>query len=109
MIDRATAHLLRRHVTDSTHDHAWISIDSSGRNIRMRLSVGGLCQLGQSEIENLHSTVFGDKDVLRFQVAMNNPFLVRGRESTCDLQGVINGFALRESRASHSLTKRLTL
>ena len=59
----------------------------------------GLDQFGQAEVENLHPAIFGDEDVLRLEVAMNDSFFVRCRESVGDLHAVVNGFANRQRAA----------
>ena len=41
-------------------------------------------QLGQSEVGDFHAPTFVDQDVRRFDVAVNDPFVVR------ELQGVTN-------------------
>ena len=58
----------------------------------------GLRELGEPEIENLHAAVAGDEDVLRLQIAVDDPLLVRGGETVRDLDGVLDGLAHRQRR-----------
>jgi len=39
----------------------------------------------QSEVENLYAPILRNKDVLRFDIAMHDTFLVRGSETFRDL------------------------
>src|SRR6266852_1239932 len=55
-----------------------------------------LCQLRQSEIEQLYPAIAGDEDVLRLQIAMHNAFVVRCGQATGSLEGVVNRFAERQ-------------
>ena len=50
-------------------------------------------ELGQAEVENLHAVVGRHEQVLRFQVAMDDPFPVCGGESCGDLLRVLNRLA----------------
>src|SRR5439155_23157721 len=78
MIGWFSAHLLRRHVADRAHHHAGISINSSRRHFSLRLcSIARACQFRQTKIKDLYSPVFRDEDVLWFQIAMHDAFLMR--------------------------------
>src|SRR5438128_1843345 len=48
-------------------------------------------ELRQTEIENLHAIVGRDVHVVRFQIAMHQMLLVRGRQAVRDLHGVLDG------------------
>jgi hypothetical protein len=48
-----------------------------------------------SEVEDLDAPVFGDEEVLRLEIAVNDGLVVRGGESMSDLHRVIDGFANR--------------
>ena len=52
----------------------------------------------QAEVENLHSAVVGDEDVLRLQVAMADAFVVRCAEAIDEFNRVIER-ALHGERA----------
>ena len=70
-------HLLRRHVAHRAHDRARL-----GACCR-RLSAGAgraVGQLGQAEVEDLHEAVAGEEDVLRLEIAVDDPLLVSGGE-----------------------------
>ena len=60
-----------------------------------------------SEIENLYVIGFGDEDVLGFQIAMNNSFIVRGSQSMRQLNRVINRFACRQRLLIEEVTQSL--
>jgi hypothetical protein len=66
-------------------------------------------ELGQAEIENLHASVARNKNILRLQIAMNDPLLVRGRQTTRNLFTVLGGFAHRQGAGTHPLAQGLTL
>ena len=81
VIDRLTAHLLGRHVPGRSHHHACFGRHLKGGGVSaasVRLRQG---QLGQAEIQNLHPAVAREEKILRLQVAMNNAFFVRRRQS----------------------------
>ena len=65
----------------------------------------GLRELRQTKIENLHSSVVGDKDVVGFEIAMDDSFLVCCRQTVCDLQCVINSASLAQGSTANSLAK----
>ena len=46
-----------------------------------------------AEIENLDAIVGGDEHVLRFQIPMNDAFIVRLRQAGCDLRRVLHRLA----------------
>jgi hypothetical protein len=56
-----------------------------------------LHQLRQPEVQNLHPPVLGDEQVLRLQIAMHDPLLVRRRQPICHLHGIIDSFAQPDS------------
>ena len=45
----------------------------------------------EAEVEDLDVAVLGDEDVLGFQIAMDDPALVSGREALSDLQSPFDG------------------
>jgi hypothetical protein len=65
-----------------------------------------LHQFREAEVENLEMPVFGDEEVLRLEVAMNDAFLVRRCQSMRDLNAVINRFANRDWTALQQLAQR---
>src|SRR5215469_16874475 len=44
-----------------------------------------IVKLGQAEIENLHSSLVGNKDIRRLDIAMDDPFPVSSLQSFCNL------------------------
>ena len=90
VIDVLRAHLLGRHVRDGAHHRA----GRGGHLLRRRVGIAvRRGELGQTEVEDLDSSVFADEKVLRLEVAMDDALLVRGRESVRDLDGVVEHLA----------------
>ena len=84
MIDRKAADLLWRHVSHCPEEIA-------GRCDRRRPAaerVGG-DQFGDAEVEDLHHPRTGNEDVLRLQIAVHQPLLVRSGEPSCELHGMV--------------------
>ena len=59
----------------------------------------------QAEIENLHRTVVGKKNVLRFQIAVNDALGVSGRQPIGNRDADFNSFAPGNWRPAKLLTK----
>src|SRR6266540_6171116 len=59
-------------------------------------SGGRLRELGKTEVEDLEASFGGEEDVLGFEVAVNNAFLVRRGESVRKLDHVVCRFARRK-------------
>ena len=78
MVRWLPTHLLGRHVTSGTHHAAWIGSVVLSEGAIVCRDVAGLGQLGQAEVEDLHSSIPNEEKVLRLQVTMNNSLLVRG-------------------------------
>ena len=107
MIHLRTAHLLRRHVADSPDDHAcpvWptpLAIASpAGPHLGRR-------ELGETEIEDLDPLVLRDEDILGLQIAVDDAFFVRRRETVGNLQRVVHDPPDRQRRVAHALAQRL--
>jgi hypothetical protein len=66
-------------------------------------------ELCEAEIQNLRMTIPRDEDVLGFQVAMDDAFVVRGRQTAGDLRGIIGGFARRQRTTTQPVPKRFTV
>jgi len=91
-VGRLYTHLFRCHVPHRAHHHS--RFGSLGERDCIVIGTGlRLRQLRQPEVQNLHSSVFGDEQVLRLQIAMNNPFFMGCGKSTGDLHAVVNRFA----------------
>ena len=71
-----------RHVGDGADGGSWIcQIEVGGVGDGLRVAAGGpggSRHFGQAEIENLGVTAIGDKNVRRLDIAMHDPFAVRG-------------------------------
>ena len=70
--------MLRAHVGDGAHELAHVGMYGGGLNV----GVGGA---GHAKIENLGLTLFGDEDIARLQIAMNDPLLVGMLDRIADL------------------------
>jgi hypothetical protein len=66
-------------------------------------------QLGQAEVENLDAFVLRDENILRLQITMDDPFLVRCAQPARDLQRVVQRPARREGRVIEEFAERLPL
>jgi hypothetical protein len=64
-------------------------------------------QLRQAEVEDLDPFVGGDEQVLRFQIAMDNPLAVRRGEASRNGDGITDGLAHRDRAGDQALTQRL--
>ncbi len=64
-------------------------------------------QLGQAEVQNLHSAVTGDEKIFRLQVAMHNALLVRRCQPPRHLQPIFNRFPDGERAIPQTLAQRL--
>jgi len=97
--------LLGRHVPDRAEDRALLSV-----RLRRGERLGGSRhhrrhQLGDAEVEDLQPALLGEEEVLRLQVAMDDAFLVRGREALRELQGVAVRLMHRQSSFPQSLAQ----
>src|SRR5437870_12822760 len=81
-----TARLFRRHVTGSAHYQSRTGNDQYLRRC-LQADTGSfaLGELGQSKVEHFYVAIATDHDVLRLDVAMDNPGGVRGVESVGNL------------------------
>ena len=89
---RLSPHLLRRHVAHRAHHYSRFCLFGERRGVVLRASPW-LRQLRQAEVQNLHPPVFGDEQVLRLQITMDNAFLMCCRQPARDLHSVINRLA----------------
>ncbi|HEV8702079.1 MAG TPA: hypothetical protein VGV60_12470 [Candidatus Polarisedimenticolia bacterium] len=118
MIGRQAAHLLRRHVSDRSEDDAGPGLDPrrepGQRPVRRRAGATGKCgrrtlgprQLRQAEIEDLDPAVARDEQVLRLQVAVDDPLLVSRRQPLGDLPGIVQRLAGGERAAGQPVAQR---
>ncbi len=105
VVGRFAAHLLRRHVADRSHHHSRLGLlvqcarCSDGVGLR-------LGELGQAEVQNFDSPVFRDEQVLRFQIAVHDAFVVRRRQAVGHLDGVIDRLPYCQRPAPQMLAQR---
>jgi hypothetical protein len=71
------------------------------------VAAGALLLLGKTEVENLHSPVGEQEDVLGLQVAVDDAALVRRGEPGGDLRRDLHGLARRRRSAVQALAQRL--
>src|SRR5262249_4229961 len=110
MIDWATFNLLRRHVTDRAHYFAGIGIDSARGNAGLgKVAISGARELGQPKVEDLHAPVVGDEQIIRFEIAMDDPLFMSCGQAMNYLQGIIDSLALWHDGAAHALAQALAL
>lgn len=105
MTPRLAAHLLRSHVADRPQHHA----HAGQRFNRRRRTVGRrLKQLRDAEIEDLHQPLLSQKQILGFDVAMDDALSVRGGKAFRDLRYVLQDHPLRKRvLASQACAERL--
>ncbi len=113
LVDSPTSGLFRRHVGRSAENDARArgGRRGDGRGIRFgrglpRTHYPRLDHLREAEVEHLHGAVGGDLDVGRFQIAMNNPLLVRGVEGVRDLLGDWECLVERDRSLCNTVRKR---
>jgi len=85
-------HLLRRHVTDRAEHRARFGL------LRQRRGIVGADEHvlpRQPEVEDLDAPVARDEQVLRLQVAVNDPAIVRCAKPLGDLDRVVHSLAHR--------------
>jgi hypothetical protein len=104
MVGRLSPHLFRRHVTHRPHHHAGFGCLQRDGLFILRCGVNER-KLGQAEVENLDSSISREEQILRFQVAMNDAFVVRCCQAVGDLRSVINCGAQRDRPAVKTLTQ----
>ncbi len=105
IIDGLAAHLLGRHIAGGADDHAGIGTVGDRRGIAIGFSLT-MDQFGQSEVQNFDAAVFGEEEILRLEIAVNDALVVRSGESMRDLNSVIDGFASRKWAALQGLPQR---
>ncbi len=108
VVERLAADLLGRHVTDGAHDRADSRIgDPRLADVGHRAGQFGC--LGESKIEDLDDAVLSDEDVLRLQIPMDDPALVRRRDTADDVDTKVDGGADGKARLAHASAKGVAL
>ncbi len=93
-VGRLSLGLLWRHVCRSAHDRTHLG-DAHGLGFVFRQAAMTLFR--ESEIQQLYNAAGGCEDVRRFEVAMNDPFAMRGFERGSDLPGEPQSLSRRKS------------
>jgi hypothetical protein len=70
---------------------------------------GGLLDAGDPEVQDLGPAVVGQEDVVRLDIAVDDPARVGGREAVGDLGGDVDRLLGRERPAPQSLGERFAL
>src|SRR5262245_7024525 len=107
MIYCTALQLLGRHVTHCSHHNAGICIYATSWDVCLLLIAIGLSEFCEPEVENLHSSIISDEDVVGFQIAVNDSLLVCCGEAICKLQRIIKRASLGQWRTSDPLAQRL--
>ena len=94
LVDVPPANLLGRHVADRAHDRS--RLRAGGGRRRVRRGRLGREDLRETEVEDLDAPVARQEEVLRLQVAMDDPLFVRRGESLRDLDRDLDGSPLGE-------------
>jgi hypothetical protein len=63
----------------------------------------GLSELGQAEVEDFGAAIFGDENIFRLQVAMDDSFFVRCGQSVRNLQRVVESLAYSNRAAAQTV------
>ena len=110
LVDGRAACLLGRHVGGSAEDHpgggALCGAASAiARRLTRRAAVAGP-GLGEAEVEHFHRAVVADLDVGGLQIAMDDPFVVRGLERLGDLPRDRQRLVERESGRARAAAAR---
>jgi hypothetical protein len=87
MVDRGGPQLLGCHVADGAHDETGASERGAG------LRVLGVDELRDAEVEDLHAAIAREEQILRLQVAMDDPPSVCGREPARNLHATVDRLA----------------
>jgi len=109
-VHRVAVDLLRGHVTDRA-DHS----GGSGERLCRRHAPGGrlacrlLAQAGNPEVEDLHLAGAGDKNIRRFDVAVDNALAVCGGETFGDGPANFEPLAQRDLSLMKAVSEGLTL
>ena len=108
MVGHETPNLLGGHVAHRAEDRAGAGV-GEGLDVGARRFLPGPAQLGDPEVEDLDHTVLGEKDVLRLEVAVDDPLLVGGGQATGDLDRELHRLAHAQGARGHAVAQRLAL
>jgi len=108
-VDGVAPDLLGRHVAAGPEDRAGRGHVAGGHGGRL-LGVDALDErLGEPKVEDLHPPVAEQEQVLRLEVAVDDPLVVRRRQRLGDLGPVLHGLADRQAPVIQALAERLPL
>ena len=103
------AHLLGRHVADRSQDRARLRRARGGRRAGLAAVAPAAFPFREAEVEDLQPALPGDEDVLRLQVAVDDPLVVRGGQGLGQLHRVLHGLAHGQGARRQPLPQRLAL
>ncbi len=106
MVGFIPAHLFRRHVPDGSKDDPRRRSPSPRGSLRVVFGERAF-DFGEPEVEDLDQTVFGQKEIVRLEIPVDDPFAVRRTETAADLNGEVDGFAGRQRSLVEPVTQRL--
>src|SRR5262249_55815413 len=90
MVNCFATNLLGRHVADCSHHDARISIDASRWDLSLRTAAVGSRKFREAKVQNLYPAIFGNEDVVRLEIPMNDSFLMRRCQSLRNLTRIFN-------------------
>ena len=96
-----TANLFRRHVAHRAHDLAGLGAELLGGVVVSRFRTA----LGETEIEDLGTTLQSHHDVVRFQIAMGDSGDMGRVQAFSDLRRQIERLPQREARAAQGVAR----
>jgi hypothetical protein len=110
MIDQLASHHFRRHIAGRAHHRARLGFVSLSRRavVLVYLPLLRLHQFRQAEVQNLDPAFFGDEQVLRLQVAMNDAFVVGSRQPMSNLNAQVDRPAKRHVAMPQLLSQSLS-
>ena len=90
LIGNLAADLFGRHVAGRAHHESGIGLHLYGGCVGRGVALIRLSKLGETEVQDLGASVFGDEDVFRLQVAVNDALVMRGGQAARDLQRIVD-------------------
>ena len=110
MISSLSAHLFGGHVANRPEDGSRCCVPGASRqHRRARSRRHGFQQLRQTEVEDLHAAIGRHKQILRFEIPMDDALVMGCGKAADDLNPVCHGRPRRQRSVSECLAKRLTV
>ena len=106
VVNRRPTHLFGRHVPDGSQYGARIRRTVQGRGDR-GAACGRRVVPRQAEVENFQPPIGGDEEILGFQIAVDDAFVVRSRQTARELHTVIGGAPKRQRAVQERAAQRL--